>query len=169
MDAMVILRLTHIVLGVFWAGTIFFITMFLLPAVRRAGPAGGSVMYHVARSRFIVALPSAAGLTILSGAAMFWTTSGQLNPAWLGSTPGTVLSFGAACAIVTFAIGMSIQRPATIRIADLADEIQASGGTPSAEQAARLAMLQRRVRMSLNVMSALLMAAVICMAVFRYL
>ncbi len=38
---MIALRLLHILLGVFWAGTLFFIVTFLEPSVRAAGPEGG--------------------------------------------------------------------------------------------------------------------------------
>ena len=38
---MVVLRILHIFGGVFWAGSVFMATGFLLPAVRATGPAVG--------------------------------------------------------------------------------------------------------------------------------
>ena len=34
-----VLRLVHIVFGVFWVGAAFFLAMFLEPSIRAAGPA----------------------------------------------------------------------------------------------------------------------------------
>jgi hypothetical protein len=160
------LRLIHVLLGVFWAGTIFFMAAFLLPTVRQVGPEGGKVMGHLVRSRFIVVLPTAAILTILSGLGLYWET-GKLNAAWFATSQGMVLGTGATAAIVAFAIGMTIQRPSAIKSASLAAEIQAGGGPPTAEQAALMAVLQRRIWVSVRWMAALLALAVVCMATFR--
>lgn len=164
----ILLRLTHVFFGVFWAGTIFFMATFLLPSVRRAGPDGGKVMYQLVRSRFVVLLPAFALLNIFSGIWLLARTSGGWDPGWMGSRPGIVLSTGGALAIVAFLIGMTVQRPASMKIAALAEEIQAGGGPPSAEQSARMAALQKRVTTSLHWIAALIAIAVMCMAVFRY-
>jgi len=44
-------RFIHVVAGVAWAGALVFITVILLPAIRGAGPAGGSVMDQIVRVR----------------------------------------------------------------------------------------------------------------------
>ncbi len=48
---MVAMRLIHIGLGVFWAGAIFFIVLFLEPSVRAAGPDGARVMQGLQQRR----------------------------------------------------------------------------------------------------------------------
>lgn len=169
MGTTVLLRIIHVLFGVFWAGTIFFLAAFLVPAVRRTGPEGGKVMYQLTRSHFIVALPLMAILTILSGLAMFWRTSGGMNAGWMASDPGRVLSLGALAALVAFAIGMTVQRPATLKIAMIVDQIQATGGgAPTPDQSAQIAALQQRAVLSLRWIAALLAVTVVCMAIFRY-
>src|SRR5512132_1177730 len=41
------LRFTHIVVGVFWVGTIVFVAFYLLPTMRAVGPAAGPVMQEL--------------------------------------------------------------------------------------------------------------------------
>jgi hypothetical protein len=86
----------------------------------------------------------------------------------MGSGPGIVLSTGGLLAIIAFFIGMLVQRPASIGLSKLADEIQAAGGPPTEEHAVRMAALQRRVNVSLHWIAALIAISVLCMASFRY-
>ena len=64
---LVMLRLLHVGLGVFWAGTIFFIVLYLEPSVRAAGPAGGAVMQGLQERRLMTVLPVVALLTLVTG------------------------------------------------------------------------------------------------------
>ena len=41
---MIILRLIHILAGIFWVGTAFFFVLFFEPTLKTSGPAGGTVM-----------------------------------------------------------------------------------------------------------------------------
>ena len=61
---LIVLRLLHITLGVAWAGTIFFVVLYLEPSVRAAGPAGGAVMKGLQERRLMVVLPIVAFLTL---------------------------------------------------------------------------------------------------------
>jgi hypothetical protein len=61
---MALLRLVHIVSGVFRVGTMLFVAGFLQPAVAAAGPDGGRVMQRLATAtRFPTAVGAAAGLS----------------------------------------------------------------------------------------------------------
>jgi hypothetical protein len=122
----------------------------------------------VQRSRFVVALPIFALLTIGSGIWLLARTSGGWDPEWMGSGPGIVLSTGGLLAIIAFFIGMLVQRPASIALTKLAEEIQAGGGPPTEDQAARMAALQKKVRVSLHWVAALIALTVLCMASVRY-
>ena len=63
---MVTLRLLHIVLGVFWAGTLIFVATYLVPSVREVGPDGVKVMGAIVRRRFLDVMPAVAAVTIVS-------------------------------------------------------------------------------------------------------
>lgn len=169
MDWLIVaLRLIHIVFGVFWAGAIFFVVSFILPTARKAGPAGGGFMRTFAQSGFVNALAGSGTLTVLSGWWMMWIVSGNMNPAWMGSPTGIVLSVGGLAATAGLAVGLTISRPAGIRMGQLAGEIEAGGGQPNEAQAAELPALQARMAMGARWVSYLVAIAVVCMAVARY-
>ena len=69
---LVVLRLVHILGGIFWLGSGLFTTFFLIPALGRAGPAAaGPVMGALQQRRLFTVLPVVALLTILSGVRLF--------------------------------------------------------------------------------------------------
>src|SRR5574341_275399 len=92
MDAlMVTMRLLHVVLGVFWAGALFFHAWFLIPSVRDAGPDGAKALQALQQRGFMNVLPIAALLTILSGVYLMWRVSAGFQPAWSRSPTGMSL------------------------------------------------------------------------------
>jgi len=46
-----ILRVIHILLGVFWAGAVFMVALFVQPAIAASGPEGGKVMGALVKRR----------------------------------------------------------------------------------------------------------------------
>src|ERR1041384_4189808 len=63
-----LLRLIHILAGVFWVGGVLFLTRFLLPTTSALGPAAGPVMDHLNRVRRLPqSLLGAGFITVLSG------------------------------------------------------------------------------------------------------
>lgn len=164
----VILRLVHIIGGVFWAGSSFVFAGFIEPTARRGGPEGGRFVQRLAtQTPYSLVLGVAALLTTLAGAWLFWLDSGRLNPAWLGTGTGLALTLGGAAGIGAAMIGFAVQFRSTSRLKALAGEI--TGGAPSASQAQELNLLQGRLRAGGRWLAALLAVAVVAMASARYL
>jgi hypothetical protein len=165
----VLLRLVHIVLGIFWAGTIFFFVTFLEPSVRGAGPEGGKVMFQLFSRRYLDILPVIAALTILSGVWLMWKVSAGFTPTWMGSRLGIVLSLGGTAALLGFIVGFAMMRPAAQRIFAI---MQAMPQT--ADEAARqslmseMAGLRARTKSSARLVAVLLLIASVAMAAARY-
>src|SRR5262245_14641360 len=96
------LRLIHIFAGVFWAGAVFFVTSFLLPSIRDAGPAGAAVSRQLIvirkypRTVFIIAI-----LTVLSGLALYGHNVSISNGAFARSRAGMTYGIGGIVAILT--------------------------------------------------------------------
>lgn len=162
-----VLRLVHIVFGIFWAGSMFFLASFLMPTARGAGPAGAPFMRRFAQSSFPNALAGSAVLTVLSGLGLMWTASGG-DSTWFGSPAGITLSVGGLAAIVALGFGLAVQRPTTLRMGVVGAAIDAAGGTPTAEQAAEIIALQAKAMRGVRLLTWLLTVAVVCMAVARY-
>ena len=167
---MVLLRLLHIVFGVFWAGAIFAMVLFVQPVVRAAGPEGGRFMAQMRERRFFDVLPVTAALTILSGFELYRRLSAGFNAEWIRSPYGMSLTVGGLAAIVAFVIGMFVMRRATLRVLDLAQEAQRAAEGPARDAViAQMDPLRTQAMISARWVAALLLVSVVAMAVARYL
>jgi hypothetical protein len=166
----IVTRLIHIVLGVFWAGTIFFVVIFLEPSVRAAGPDGARVMQGLQQRHYMNVMPIVAGLTILSGLALYWWLSGGLEVGWITSNTGMSLTIGGVAAILAFIVGLVGMRRAALKAGRLGMELQQSTEGPARDALqAEMQALRVRARRSAHWVAALLIIAVVAMAVGRYL
>jgi uncharacterized membrane protein len=162
-------RLIHIVCGVAWAGALVFISVILLPAIGGAGPAGGPVMDQIIRVRRLpIMLMSLGILTVLSGISLFYLDVHAFGEAWMHTGPGRTFSIGGALAILGMIVGMSVNTPAARKLGALGASIKASGAPPSQEQAAQLGRLHNRLVVAGNIVMVLILLAVACMGVARY-
>ena len=163
-------RFVHVVAGVAWAGALIFIGWFLLPASRGAGPAGGAFIQQLVRvqklPKHLIALMA---LTVLSGLSLFYLDIVAFGPAWVHTGPGRTFSLGGAFAIIAALYGVFVNAPAANRLGALGASIQASGSPPSTDQAAELGRLQHRLYGAGRVITVLILIAVTCMGVARYI
>ena len=107
---MIVLRLIHIISGVFWAGAVMSIAWFLLPAQQAIGQPGGAFMQQLMfRQRFRAFVLAAMVLTILSGVTMYARLTMLTHGAWASSRTGIVLGIGAVAAIIAGGIGGRIR------------------------------------------------------------
>jgi uncharacterized membrane protein len=113
---MIILRLLHIVAGAVWVGFAVFVAFLLGPAIQDSGPEGGKVMGALMRRGMMTAMPLLAITTILSGLWLYWRVSAGFNAAYMGSPAGAMFGAGGALAILGFVLGMSISRPAMMKV-----------------------------------------------------
>lgn len=167
---MLVLRIIHIGLGVFWAGTLIFLAFYLAPAVVRAGPGGGRVMQELHRARLMQVMPAMALLTILSGAWMMWVVSGGFGPTFFRTGYGVSLTIGAVASLVAFVLGVAVMRPAQAKMGELGERMAA---VASEEERARVAaetgVLRDRIGRTSHAIAWLLIIAVVTMAAARYL
>ncbi len=147
-------RVLHIVIGVFWAGTIIFNGWLLGPSLRELGPDGGKVMGVLARRGLLVILPITGILTILSGLWLYWHASAGFDSAYMRSRPGMVYGLGMVVTLVAFAIGFLVVRPS----------VEKAATAPPAEAQ----QYRQRAASSGTLVAFLLIITVICMAIGRY-
>lgn len=166
---LLILRLLHIVCGIFWTGTTIYLAFFIDPAVKALGADGTKFMQQLVKTnRFPVVMLFAALITVVAGVLLIWKLSGGLQTQWLSTRYGTVLSSGGAFAIIAFIIGFTVSRPASMRLAKIGKTVAVSGGAPSAAQVEEIMILGKRISTASRVIAALLILAVIGMSTFRY-
>lgn len=155
-----LLRLLHVVGGVYWGGAIFFTVLFLGPSVRDAGPDGAKVMQGIQARGFMKWTPAVALLVILSGIDLMRRISGNFQSAWFGTPVGITFSTGMVVTIVAFVVGFFVMRPAMLEAGKLA----AAGGDP-----ARVNALRSRATSASRLVALLLLVAVVTMALGRYM
>jgi hypothetical protein len=167
---MVILRLIHVLGGVFWAGSMIFVAALLEPSIRENGPDGGKVQASLMRRGLLTIMPIVAILVILSGFELLRRVSGGFSPEWFASPTGRALSLGMASALVAFLFGILVMRPAATKLATLG---QAAGQLPAGAERestmARIDALRGRMRLGGRIVASLLAISVVTMAVARYL
>jgi len=169
LGTLLVLRLLHIVIGVFWVGAVVFIAFFLIPSIRATGAAGGAVMQRLTSRQMHLWLMGASMLTVLSGIGLYWHDSaGFSSSAWLGSGPGRTFGLGAVLALVAIAIGMAVNSRTAKQLGDLAARVQAGGRPPSPDEASAMQRLQDRLAKGAVLGAILLLVATAAMAAARY-
>lgn len=164
---LLILRLIHVVGGVFWVGTMVFNSFFLGPSLAAAGAAAGQVANQLQRRRVFTIMPITAIVTMLAGMRLMMITSSGI-PGYFASRAGMTYSIGGACAIIAFLFGLAVARPAMMKAASL-------GAAMSSDEITRgrieseLRAVQQRARWAALVVGWLLLLSAVCMAIARYL
>ena len=165
-----ILRLVHILLGVFWAGAVFMIALFIQPAIAASGPEGGKVMGALVKRRLLNFVPGAALGTILSGVWLLSRDSSGFQGEWMHSRMGMALYTGGLLALVGFLIGMFRMRASTLKAMALSESAAQLTDAAAREAAmAQVQALRHRAMLAGRTVAVLLALSVLTMAVARYL
>ena len=165
-----VLRLVHILGGIFWLGSGLFTTFFLIPALGRVGPAAaGPVMGALQARRLFVVLPVVALLTMLSGFRLLHIASGGFAAGYFSSRPGQTLLWSGIAAVLAFLLSLLVARPAAVRAGALGASLATLPEPERGARAAEMARLQRRSGGASVAAMVLLIGAAAGMAVARYL
>lgn len=166
----IVLRLVHILGGIFWVGAMLFNALFLFPALAAAGPAAGPVMGGLQRRKLMTVLPIVAVVTILAGIRLMWITSAGFQGEYFASPTGRTLAIGAAASILAFLAGILVSRPTAMRSMQVGAALAAApDGPEKSALAAEAAALRRRSTMWSHLVMTLLLVAAGTMAIARYL
>ena len=161
-----LLRIVHILAGIFWVGGTLMMTFFIGPTIGATGESGQKFVAHLMNNlKFSNRIAAAAGLTILAGFILYWIDSDGFTSAWMSSGAGRGFGIGAVFALLGMVTGTLVGRTAGA-MAQLGAQNQ---GKPSSEQITQLQALQKRQVMYSNITVVLLILSVIFMAIARYL
>jgi uncharacterized membrane protein len=167
---LILLRILHIGSAMSWFGGAIIAGFFLSPTAAALGQAGQPFMDHlIHRRRMGIFFPIVAGLTILSGAALYWRDSGGLQAAWISSPTGLAFTIGGLAALAAFVGGAVLVGPSVAEQTAVQNELAPGDGVPSEAQRQRLQRADRRMRLAERIDLPLLLLAGLTMAVARYL
>lgn len=162
---MIILRLVHVLSGVFWAGATFIFASHVTPAVKASGPDGQKFMAALtARGRLSNSLGIAGILAVVSGWAMFFNNNWHQDR----TINGIVLGIGAVLGTLGFLHGAIVQRKAIMEMAAMGMRAAAAGGPPSPELAAEMGRQAGKIERNGVILAYILGLTVAAMASFPY-
>jgi uncharacterized membrane protein len=85
------LRIIHILGAIVWVGSLTFISLFLIPAVRSSPAVAGQVMAGLEKRRLFNVLPIVALFTIASGLRLLAIDSAGFSGAYFSTSTGARL------------------------------------------------------------------------------
>ena len=164
-----LLRLLHIVTGIFWVGGVMLVAGFILPSVRALGSAGAPMMNQLMQVRKLPAFLLVSGwVTVLSGLGLYARAGSLSASAFFASWPGRIFGLGGLLGLFVVLMGTFGNLPTAKRMMAVGAQLQASGATPAPELAAEMQRLQMRLRRLTETAAVLLGMAAVCMAIARY-
>lgn len=163
------LRVIHVLGGTFWAGALVFLSFFLLPALRDAGPAAGAVMAGLEKRNIFTWLPVAAVLTILTGLRLLMIASGGFGSAFFGTTQGQAYLLAAVASIVALALGLTVSRPSALAAGRVVAQMESAAPDARAAMAVQAAALRLKSAKAVRVIALLVLLSALVMSVSRYI
>ena len=161
-------RIIHVMAGVLWVGTVYFITIYLAPTLGEMGPDAGKVMAGLMKRKFMVFLPVVAVLSVLSGFYLYWKASMGFTSDYMGSRTGMMFGTGGVLALLAFLVGMTVTRPAMTKATALGQ--QAASATPAERETMmkEAQALREKSASWSKLVLLLLLGAALAMSVARY-
>lgn len=161
-----LLRIVHILAGIFWVGGALMMAFFIGPTVGATAEAGQKFVSHLMGNlKFSSRLAAAGGLTILAGFILYWIDSAGFTSPWMRSGAGIGFGIGAGFALIGLVFGILVGRT-TQAMLQFGAQIQ---GKPSPEQLRQIEALRKKQIAYSNINVVVLVLAVIFMAIARYL
>lgn len=164
---LLVLRVVHVMGGVFWVGGVTLLAFFVFPSVAAAGPGGGQVMAGMVQRKLLTIMPVVAVVTMLAGLRLLQRVSAGFSAEYFSSTAGMMQAVSALLAIGAFVYGILVSRPAAARIAELG-HLMTSAETEREKLAAEMRAMQTRAGFALKVTAVLLLLSALGMSVARY-
>ncbi len=166
---LVLLRFTHVVAGMLWAGAAVSYLFFVKPSVQAIGATGPQFMQNLMeRRKYPIFMMSTSMLTVLAGGGLYWISSGGFNLSWIRSGVGIGFTIGALAALVAFFVGGLGVGPVSEKMAALGGQIAASGQGPTPQQVSQMQALEKKLKLAEQVDFIMLVIAMLTMATARY-
>lgn len=162
----IVLRLVHIVSGIFWVGAALLLNFFIAPTLRSTGDAGRQVGgYFALQTRFSQVMGVSVWATLIAGFWLYGIDSNWFQSRWMMSGAG--MGFGAGAVLALAGLVTGFMNGNNIRkLGALGAQIQ---GKPTPEQATQLGAIAKQQAWVVPVNSWTLLLAAVLMAVSRYL
>ena len=163
------LRAAHILLAALWLGAAFLLSIFVLPAARDVGSAGGQFMATLQRRKLHAFMAGTAVLTVLSGIWLYWMFTAGLQTEIMFSGGGLAFGIGGLCGLLAMILGGAIMGRGTARMVALGERAVLLADAERAAHMQEMEALRRRLSLAGKFILLLMIAALLLMAVGHYL
>jgi hypothetical protein len=161
-------RVLHILLGAIWLGMAFFAVVFLMPAVRDAGPDGGKVMMGIGKRRLPAFIASISGLTVLTGLWLYWRFTDGFSPAASASMGARIFGAGGVLGIIATALAGAVVGKNMKRAIALVTELQTAEPSRHGALVTQISTHRDKAAAGARIVLVLLIATTILMATGHY-
>ena len=161
----IILRILHIVFGVFWAGSAIFLASILEPRLKLMGPAVQGAVMRALMPVMIPAMLFSATVTIFAGIALALRLRGGELDSFLNTGWGLMILVGFITSMIAYILGMMTSASGR-RLGSLVDSME--GRSPTTEESARMHKLRSRLTIFGRINAILVVIAVATMASARF-
>ncbi len=163
------LRAAHILLAALWLGAAFLLSMFVMPAVREVGPAGGQFMATLQKRKLHAFMAGTALLTVLSGIWLYWIFTAGLQKEAMFSAGGLAFGIGGLCGLLAMILGGAVLGRGFAQMVKMGERAAVSSDTERAAQMQEMDALRQRLSLASKFVLLLMIAALLLMAVGHYL
>jgi uncharacterized membrane protein len=160
-----VLRLIHILGGMYWFGAVLAMYYFITPTVAATGDAGQQFMRQLGgKSGFSTSILIAAVSAAVAGAWLYWADSNGFQSDWMRSSSGFMFGLGGFFGAIALVLGIIVNRTLTA-LGKLGAQVQ---GKPTPKQMGQIQALQKRAGVATQYTCYTLIVAAICMSLARY-
>lgn len=164
----ILLRLVHIVTGIFWVGAALMLTFFISPVAAALQESGKQFMTQlIQKTPFNKIIIITSLLSVSAGLALYWIDSNGFQSAWMSSGPGIGFGLGGVASLIGLHFGFQQNRRSTAMI-KLGQQIQSQGQPPSETQLKSIQSLQDKLKTGGMLNAIFLLLASLLMATARF-
>lgn len=165
---MIILRVIHVLSGIFWVGFAIFNLGFLQPTIKATGVEGQKTFQYLMRkTRLMTTVYLAATLTMLTGLIQLGIVS-NLQHSFINSGWGLIITLGSLSGIIAWFIVIHFIRSIFNQMGVVGMALQSSDGPPDPEKLSEMQALVERLGMVGKTALVFMIVSVIGMAAARY-
>ena len=169
MESLIVIRLIHIMCSVIWTGSMIYFAAFVIPTAKALGDDGFKFLNKlISTNKLPIIMNISAVLSIITGIILMKRLLGGLSVDVLRSSHGFILVLGGALALVSFAIGLSVNFPAARRMNAIGKMLSESDSQPDLGQINELQQLRNKSFAATNIIALLLFTSLILMSVVKY-
>lgn len=163
------LRAVHILLAALWLGAAFLLSVFVMPAVRDAGPAGGQLMLTLQRRKLHAFMGASAMLTVLTGIWLYWVFTAGLQEQVMFSPGGLAFGIGGLFGLLAMVLGGAVMGRGMARMTAMSEKMPMLSEIERTSHMQQMDALRQRLGVAGKFILLLMIVALLLMAVGHYL